>query len=209
MDRTEHGKARAGKITGTLAHTIMYGSAEAWETAIKDLWADDGAAFAEATSGARRHGLDYEAVGAALFWEAHPEFDIRHEPWCEYRGGERDFVGLVGVSPDRVLYVGGKRAAGLEIKSPTEERTIVTHIPRNLDDPRSNPHFSQIQHGMLCTGLRLWYLVVHFKGQYFEFPVDYDVEWQLRYQDRLREFIRQYHGGKPKARRKLRIIDDE
>lgn len=209
MDREEHGKARAGKITGTLADTVMYGSAKAWETAITQLWADDGKAFAEATTGARAYGIDHESIGASLFWEQHLEYDIRHEPWVDYHGKEKRFVGLVGVSPDRMLYVDGIRRAGLEIKSPTEERTIVTHLPRNPLDPRSNPHFSQMQHGMLCTGLRRWYLVVHYKGQYFEVPVEYDVEWQLRYQDRLIEFIEQYHGAKPKPRRKLRISDDE
>lgn len=209
MDRSEHGKARAGKITGTLAHTIMYGSADAWETAIKSLWADDGTQFAEATGGARKYGIDHEAIGAAKFWEAHPEFDIQHEPWIEYSGRDRQLVGLVGVSPDRLLYVDGHRAAGLEIKSPTDAVNVAFHLPRNTLDPRSNPHFPQCQHGMLCTGLRRWYQVVHYKDQYFEIVVDFDDDWQARYYSRLREFIAQYNGAKPKPRRKLRIIDDE
>lgn len=208
MDRSEHGQARAGKVTGTMAHTVMYGSADVWVTAIKNLWADDGTAFAESTFGARQYGIDHEKIGAAMFWMEHPELEVREEPWIEYQGRDPRFVGLVGTSPDRMLYLDGIRHSGLEIKSPTEENTIVCHLG-NPDDPRSNPHFSQIQHSMLATGLRHWFLVVHHKGQYFETRFEFDASWQQRYQERLVEFIDQYNGAKPKARRKLKITDED
>lgn len=206
MDRAEHGKARAGKITGTLAHTVMYGGQQAWDTAINNLWADDGSAFAEATYGARAHGHEFEAVGAAKFWMEHPEFDIRHEPYFDYRGPLMEFRGVVGVSPDRTLYLNGLLSSGLEVKSPTDEETIASHL-FNPDNPRSNPHFAQVQHGMLVCHVDHWYQVVHYQEQYFESMVQFDGPWMSRYADRLREFIRQYHGAAPKPKRKLRITD--
>lgn len=205
MDREEHGKARAGKITGTLAHTVMYGGADAWATAINNLWADTGEAFAASVGGARGHGIEFESVGASKFWVQHPEYDVRHEPYVDYRGASTIFRGLVGVSPDRVLYMDGLRHAGLEVKSPTEVDHISDHLV--VGDPRGSKHFCQCQHGMMVLGVPQWFLVVHFEEQYFEYRYEYDSNWQDRYQSRLAEFILQFNGAKPKERRKLRITD--
>jgi hypothetical protein len=211
MDREEHGKLRAGKITGTLAHTIMYGGADAWATAIKNLWADTGETFAR-TGGieACAHGIEYEGVGAAKFWERHPEYEMEHEPYYNYTGALMELRGYVGTSPDRVLYDDkGYRRAGLEVKSPTEENKIIQHLPKNPADMRSNPHFAQCQHGMLVLDVPRWYQVVHFEDQYFELIMDVDTLWLSRYLPRLRDFIRQYEGGNPAPRRKLRVTDDD
>lgn len=212
MDRVEHGKARAGKITGTLAHTIMYGGADAWATAIKNLWADTGEMFAN-TGGiaACAHGHLYEGVGAAKFWERHPEYIMENQPYWDYRGPLKQLRGFVGTSPDRVLIHEDRHIieAGLEVKSPTEEKKIVEHLPKNPADVRSNPHFAQCQHGMLVLGVSHWYQVVHFEEQYFEIHMTSDTAWQARYLLRLCDFIRQYEGGKPTPKRKLRVTDDD
>lgn len=207
MDREEHGKARAGKITGTCAHTIMYGSQSAWDTLINQLWADDGTQFAQASTGARAHGHAWESVGAAKFWDRHPEYDHEDPKYLDYTGNTREFRGLLGFSPDRILMLDGLRVAGLEIKSPTCAENIASHIV--VGDPRGSQHFAQCQHSLLASGLHHWYQVVHFEEQYFEYRHDIDRAWRERYVTKLHEFIRQYHGAKPKPRRKLRITDDE
>lgn len=209
MDREEHGKARAGKITGTCAHTIMYGSQSAWDTLINQLWADDGTQFAEAVGGARGHGHDWESVGAAKFWDRHPEYDHEDPKYADYSGPIREFRGMLGYSPDRILKLDGLRIAGLEIKSPTCAENVAYHIIAPGADPRGNVHFSQCQHSLLASGLNHWYQVVHFEEQYFEYRHDIDGPWRERYIAKLHEFIRQYNGAKPKPRRRLRITDDE
>lgn len=208
MNREEHGKARAGKITGTLAHTVMYGGPKAWANAITNLWADDGSKYAEATTGARAYGLDHEAVGASLFWEHHPEFDIWDGGFHNYQGDIKEFRGMLGVSPDRLLAQNGKIVAGLEIKSPTGPQHIPYHAPTGTDET-SNPHYPQIQHGMLVMDLPIWWQVVHYKRTYINFIVHRNEDWLAKYTKRLHAFIAQYEGSKPQPRRRLRITDDE
>jgi len=205
MDKLEHGKARAGKITGTMAHTVMYSGQKAWDTLIKQLWTDDGTEFAEAVYGARAHGHVYEPVGAAKFWDRHPEYDHEDPKYDDYSGPIREFRGRLGYSPDRILKIDGLRVAGLEVKSPTTEDKIADHIVAG--DPRGNKHFSQCQHCLLSSGLNHWYQVVHFEDQYFEYRYDIDRVWRERYITRLREFISQLDGAAPKPKRKLRITD--
>ena len=208
MDRSEHGKARAGKITGTCAHTIMYGGQKAWDTLIKNLWADDGTQFAKSVGGARGHGHEWEGVGAAKFWDRHPEYDHEDPKYLDYQGSVREFRGVLGFSPDRILTLDGLRIAGLEIKSPTDAAHLAEHIMVAGDDPRGNKHFAQCQHSLLASGLNHWYQVVHFEDQYFEYRHDIDRIWRDRYLVKLHEFIEQLDGAAPKPRRKLRITDE-
>ena len=212
MNTLEHGKLRAGCVTASVAHTISTGSLRAWNTLIKNLWADDGEAFAEATGGARAFGHEHEDEGVAKFWERHPEYIIHKEPWFAYQGEMKDLVGYVGASPDRILYDLSDEVicvprAGLEVKSPTSSYRMSAHTTPAGKDSRFNPHYAQCQQGMLVTGLRAWWFVAHFGAHdYVEEKIAWDQEWMERYIPKLRHFLGMLNEGKG-TRRKMRLSD--
>jgi hypothetical protein len=208
LTREEQGKLRAGKITGSVAHTIMHGCMKSWETLKAKLWADDGSGFVQYHGKAAEYGHAHEQEGIDKFWERHPEFDeLPGQAWIEYKGMDRRLMGMVGVSIDSPIMEDKHTVAGLEIKSPTSERTFCTHITPPGFGPEANPHYCQIQHGLFTTNWGSWYLVVHLADHYFEQRFDADLEWQFRYTNRLHKFLDFYDDGKPLKVRKLKVSD--
>lgn len=201
----EHGQARAGLVTASVAHIVMHGSMKAWETLRLQLWADDGSQFAKEATGARRHGHEMEAVTAGAFWDRHPEFEIEPVGFLPYAGRNGSFIGRVGCSPDRIIRLNGRKHAGLECKSPTTDDNFQIHQV----DPerfRSSKHYDQIQHSMFSTGLTRWWLAIHAgiggDGLYTDFEFRQDKAWVSRYTARLLSFLEFMEGESVTMRRK-------
>jgi hypothetical protein len=227
MDKLEHGKARAGLITGSIAHIIMHGRHKAWSTLKDQLWADDGSAFAAEVKGARAYGHEHEREGIDKFWDRHVEFDdVPGQAFIHYQGEHERFVGRLAVSVDSPIMLDGRVTAGLEIKSPMDKPTgkvdhrtrdqrliiikdkIENHITKPGYGPQHNPHYCQIQHGLFTTKWPSWYLVVHHGDYYWEQMFIPDRAWQTSYHERLHKFLDFYEEGRALGKvRKMRVGD--
>lgn len=212
-EREEHGKARAGKVTASVAHTIMRGSFDAWKSLKALLWADDGSDFATAVGGARGHGLKFESVGLGLFWERHPDYLIEKGRFMPFKAkgyrADHPYRRLLGFSPDALAtaLLTGKRLAGVEVKSPASEERF-NALKEEAGIPKGE-RFSSMKHkpvipkefrdqvlfSLWASGLEAWWLVVHYEGEYFECYVrrDSDLAWWVpRFRPKMDAFIKFY-----------------
>lgn len=201
---TTHGEQRLGMLTSSTASVIMRGGPKAWESLRSHLWADRPEDFDDPVGGSRGFGHENEDKGVAKFWERHPDIALIETGGFHIYKGAGCLKNWVGSSPDRRFVFSFSESAsyGLEIKSPTSPATVARHTPQ--------AHYNQIQHGMLVTGWRRWYLVVHCGDDiYKEWPIDVDKDWQKRYLQRAEAFWHYAHEDKPVKRRKLSITDIE
>lgn len=197
---TTHGEQRLGLLTSSKAKIIMHGSQRAWDSLRKELWAGEAADFDDkTTTGARAYGHEHEAEGAAKFWERHPEYELRKGGFHLWHQPGHPLHGWLGSSPDRLLLNALMEPRGLEIKSPTTEHNLGHHL---LDK-----HLDQCQHGLLVTGLPLWWLVVHHGDKYQEWRITPNPAWQAEYLKRALAFHRFCYEGVPVKRRRLSATD--
>lgn len=212
MNRVDHGKARAGLITGTCAYTIMHGTQKSWRTLSDNLWADDGSQFAVTVrSGPRAYGHAQEVTARGLLWEEFPYHDIEPCGFVPCHRGDprlRSISRYLGVSPDGALYTSQnmpmmvKRTLDhyAEIKSPTSPEQYESY-KRYVDLDEVPPaHEDQVQHGILVSGVKEWIFATHYQGMRCWCRVQEDDEWQARYLPRLCAFIRFYTEGKKPTR---------
>jgi hypothetical protein len=200
MDRTEHGRERAGKIGASMAQIIDRGGRQAWETLAKNLWADEtGADFAADVGGARAYGHEHEAEGVAKFWERHPELEVIEDVgWLPYTGSDLRLRPWLGCSPDRRLRTAAGVIGGLEVKSPVLVTAMEHHLPKH--------HRPQCGHSMLVTGAPWWWLVVHHGEAYQEIRLPHDPQWERQYVAKLYAFLGLLNEGK-QGRRRMRVAD--
>jgi hypothetical protein len=195
-----HGEQRLGMLTSSTAGVIIRGGPSAWASLRSHLWTDTPEQFDEETEGARAFGHEQEESGVAKFWERHPEVDLVEPGGFHIYRCEGPLSGFVGSSPDRILRI-GKKSQGLEIKSPTKAEYMGRHGPR--------AHYDQCQHGMLVTGLKDWWLIIHHEDLYNEFNIKLDKAWQKKYLQRAEIFLRYAYEDRPVTRRKISINDIE
>lgn len=211
MDRKTHGEARSGMITASVASTIMGGGAKAWETLIRNLWADDGSDFASTTNDARGFGHEHECVGRSLYWERHPRFEIDDPKFVPFarRGFKpsHPYRRLLACSPDFGVLVDGRRKGGGEVKSPTSLEVFNTynaHASRGKVPPE---HVDQVFFSMWITGWNAWAFVTHFEGRYAEAVITSQdpmfLAWVARFRPKLDAFISEYMDGEKPERDKL------
>jgi hypothetical protein len=200
MDRTEHGRARAGKIGASVANIIDRGGKAAWDTLAKNLWADEtGEAFAAKVTGAREYGHEHEAEGAAKFWVRHPEIElVDNVGWIPYVGPDPLLAAYIGCSPDRLLRRYDKPVGGLEVKSPVTAEAIVNHTAHH--------HRAQCGHSMLATDAPWWWLVAHHGDNYVETRIRRNYVWEKQYIRKLHAFLTLLNDGKH-VRRRMRASD--
>jgi hypothetical protein len=209
---TTHGQQRLGLLTSSKASVIARGKQPAWESLRDELWAADGSEFDnKQVGGAREYGHEHEAEGAAKFWLSHPQYEIQQfgpdgkPPFFVYRMPSSPLDGWLASSPDFVLVdammgpTSEQVVAGLEIKSPTKAENMGAHNDRT--------HYDQCQHGMLVTGLPLWFLFVHHGDLSQSYTIRPDLAWQQRYLERATKFIAFCYEGRELKRRKLSIND--
>lgn len=218
MGRLEHGQARAGLITASVARVVMSGGEGAWDSLVAALWADDGSDFAKASTGARGFGHEQEKVAAGKFWERHPELELDTPEFVMFkRKGfktSHPYRLLLGVSPDMGLIlpsashvVPPRRIGGGEIKSPTTEGTYNAYVAHMVRGKLPPEHEDQVRYSIFVTGWPGWYFVTHFGPKlYKEMYVLPDADqfaWEARFRPRLDAFIKLYLEGHKPERDKL------
>ncbi len=213
MSAPTHGQQRAGLITASIASVIMRGSDQAWETLIRNLWADDGSEFAMATGGARAHGHLQEPVGRSKFWERHPEFDfqtVELQPFS--RPGfpkSHRYRRLLGCSPDGQLIDvrSGRVAGGIEVKSPVDKGTFDAYNAEIARRRLPHAHADQVRFSLWARAWPCWWYVVHHEDDYAELCVrpgtPEQIDWVARFRPRLDAFLDQYLAGIKPERDKL------
>lgn len=162
LTREEHGKVRAGRISGSVAQRIMTSSRQAWNTIARDL--RDPRPFYSVDDTPNMPpplawGQSHESAAAGQFWFKHPEYDVL-DPRFIYWHNPSDLVRLrhLGFSPDRLLSRAGfdTPIAGLEIKCPYDgEEHVATIRSRSLPEK----YKWQIYHGMYVSDLPCWWFV--------------------------------------------------
>lgn len=209
---TTHGEQRLGLLTSSRARIIMHGSQRAWDSLRRELWSGEAADFDDKpAAGARAYGHEHEAEGAAKFWERHPEYSIEEGGFHTYQG-DGPLRGWLGSSPDRALVASGsvirtrsrvlagsRVLHGLEVKSPTCEKTLGHHALEK--------HIDQCQHGLLVTGWPVWWLVVHHGEKYAEWKLLPNPAWQAEYLRKAAIFHAFCYEGRAVKRRRLSVTD--
>jgi len=212
MDRKEHGTARSGLITASIASVIMKGGEGAWDTLIRNLWSDDGSDFTVASGGARAFGLEHECVGRSLFWERHAKLEIDDPKFVHFsRKGFRTnhpYRRLLACSPDLgVLNPDGSRWGGGEIKSPTSIEVYTGYTVYTSRDTVPPEHVDQVFFSMWVTGWENWVFATHFNERYAETITTNQSPrfqaWVKSFRPKLDAFIAAYLEGKKPERDKL------
>lgn len=191
-DKT-HGERRLGLLTGSRAKIIMNPSTRAWESLRDQMWKEGAEQFdKQIKTGPRAWGHEKEEPGADKFWLKHPTYEMEPGGFYLYQSDD-ELSGWLGNSPDRQLIniVDGK-ILGLEVKSPTTAETFEKHTLAK--------HYDQMQHGALVTGWSAWWLAVHFSGDngrdlYKEFHILPDLDWQKRYRENAKKFLKFCYAG--------------
>lgn len=121
MTPEEHGKIRAGCITGTRISTIVNGGYRAWNRLALEMREAKPVILGQVgptTPAPLRHGIIFEKMAAAKFWENHPELEMSDPKWLAWFDSENEiYKKHCGVSVDRMLTKDGVTVP-LEIKCP-------------------------------------------------------------------------------------------
>lgn len=131
MDRSEHGKAREGRLTSSLAVRLMAGypnparPLKSWNTLLRDIrnprpFFDLG----PNTPAPLAWGTTHEPRAAAVFWDRHPEFDVHDPRFVRYHDPDHPLLyPYAGDSPDRMISLAGSAEwiAPLELKCPYQQ----------------------------------------------------------------------------------------
>jgi hypothetical protein len=161
MNRDEHGKAREGRLTGSLVQRIMTGGPKAWNTVARDMRNPKPFFQVEDTPNMPAPlawGQRNEDEAIANFWERHPEYEIGDPRFMAYghADGPQLFRDYLAVSPDRILLRDNKLVSGLEIKCPWDPLVHVATIKAAVLPETCR---WQVYHEMLVTGTREWWFV--------------------------------------------------
>lgn len=186
LTQREHAQQRLGLLTSSQAKVIMHGSTRAWKSLSNKMWTETAEDFTRPLTAATEYGHAHEAEGAAKFWETHK--------WVNAMLEDQFFTmaaspATLGSSPDRVLTSHATDCKyGLEIKSPTGEKSFDAHSLK--------AHWDQCQHGLLVTGFDAWFLFVHLGDRTQEWGfIKPDMAWAKEYTKRAAAFWRYHMTG--------------
>jgi len=184
LGREQHGEARAGRITSSVAGLLLTGSKASWEKLARHL--DVPPPFHEARGGALLEGVKNEPIIARRFLQRHPEVTALTNPTLVYHHDPKHpHFDLIASSPDRMA-----DGIPVEIKHATKAERF-TKLTRHFNN-RAVPgeHLSQVTWHAWMTGTNRCWFVVATQKQYAE------ILWQrddLSFVDELLErFIQQY-----------------
>lgn len=159
MDRTEHGQARSGRLTGSMAHDLMHGSWRAWNTLLENIRNPRpfyGLEDAPNMPAPLAWGQTHEREAAGKFWELHPELEVHDPRFLRYHDKDHHLrYERLGVSPDRMLSPAGQDGytEGLEIKCPYQQAIFYEYANANYVP---QIYKAQCYFGMLVSGLTTW-----------------------------------------------------
>lgn len=215
MNREEHGKAREGRLTGSLVQRLMVGSWKVWNSVAKEMRNPRPFFHADDTPNMPaplKWGQQNESEAAANFWERHPEFEIADPKFVPYTGDRPLFREYVGVSPDRVLLRDGAIVSGLEIKCPWDGEVHVATVKAGVVPASCR---WQVYHEMLVTGVSEWWFLSYDPRaadpdwRYFELRVTADADAMAQLERTLAEFLEGYTSGQEFAPRAKTAADFE
>lgn len=196
MTREEHGRAREGRLTGSMAKRLMSGDYRTWNRLLQEIRSPRPFYDRDQGPPAIQWGHRYEPMAAALFWEAHPELNMHDPVFVPYHDPEDPLSRYVGVSPDRMiseLGSGEQWVAGYEGKAPYSQERHWWTITNDVIPPE---HYPQCCFGMLVAGLRRWWftsfdprLPEGDPDRLFEYQVAWDDDYMQRMEDLTREFV--------------------
>lgn len=202
LTREAHGKAREGRLTGSLVQRLMVGGPKVWNSIAHEMrhpkpffGLDDAPGMPEPL----RWGQEHEPQAAAQFWDRHPEYEMEDPRFLTYEVGDSPlFAQYLAYSPDRMLTRGGARFAGLETKCPFDGEVHVATVKAGIVPVWA---LWQCYHGMLVAGLSHWWFAcwdprcTEPAWRYFEKLIIVDARVMSTLRARLTQFLEGYTAG--------------
>lgn len=136
ITREDHAKARVGMLTGSRIQRIMTGGPRVWNSVAKEMrnpprfWSLEDAPNMPPPLA---WGQTHEPQAAAMFWDRHPEYEVRDPKFLRYHDKTPElFARHLGYSPDRVLVRKGRLVGLLETKCPYDGEIHVATIQAGI-----------------------------------------------------------------------------
>jgi hypothetical protein len=202
VNREDHGKARAGKLTGSLVQRLMTGGYRAWNSIAREMREPRpfyGVEDSPNMPAALAWGQNNEDTAIALFWERHPEYDVENPRFVAYTGdGAQLWRDYLAVSPDRVLAVDGKPVSGVEIKCPFNGEIHVKTVRAGVVPDTC---IWQVYHEMLVLEVDHWWFTsfdpraTDPEWQYFELEVRRNADRMDRMTATINRFLETFVTG--------------
>ena len=201
MTPEQHASIRAGCITGSRIASIMNGSWQTWNTLALEMREAKPVVIGQITANMPKplkHGIVFEKMAVAKFWQKHPEFEMTDPRWVPWFQKEDQIHRIhCGCSPDRMLEKDGVTVP-LEIKCPYDP-----DVHQKYRNGYKMPliHWPQVAWEMMVSDApSAWFVSFDPREKseqwgWFEIQIERDHEYDNFMMEKVNRFLETYMMG--------------